>query len=306
VDPAGILRDALLAAQANVLWTESQLDAACERLRNERPRSQWLAGNPDLLRLDRVIQDLARRQECLTRAEAEYQRRYDERLRMAEAVPFQAPTTLDEEIAACHLLLEALASYASSELLLRLVGDRRFRPDIRAVLQDRVASIGRAIQSASREDYRGTTRWHKCYKAEMTAADARASGHRRPIADRLRHVEAERDRLAAEHASQIRASVDADLTSLKGEVDAARSALTEATDALASKGEVDRFVADCLDSYVAEQTRDLRAAHDAAVRACDDLRCQVIAEFRSRLATGFLAVRVEDFAPPNDLALAQE
>jgi hypothetical protein len=117
VDPAHILGDDLLAAQADVLRTQSELDTACERLRNEGPRSKWLAGNPDALRLDRLIQDLARRQECLSRAEAEYQRNYDERLRMAEAAPFQAPATLDAEIAACRRLAEALASYASTEQL---------------------------------------------------------------------------------------------------------------------------------------------------------------------------------------------
>jgi len=301
------LRDLLARADAQLVHAQVEWEAACEQARNIGKRTDWLADRPDLARLNHLIEDLPCRKSQLAQTRKEFQQAFDERVdERTKICPFQGPPELEDKIAQYRRVLQAFDVPASSELRQSLLREPRLELSLRAALSETGTSSDRARRYADRLAYARTKMWHKYYQEAMLDQDKPLRELIRSVREQLRRLEQERENLESDHARKIRSGVGVELGTLAERTVSARAALSEASEALSHRCEIDQHIGRRIEAFITDQTRGKREAYEAASRASEEARHRCISEFQSRLVHDFLLARIEDYVPSEEHPLRQE
>ncbi len=289
--------DAVAAVEALVAQRKANVEAACTEARASRSRDDCLVDHQDLLRLEQLSRDHPHRLSRLSNAEQVYQGAYQRRLAEKEQYcSFQVPAELAGPLEYYRWLAHALEGATDADLE-ALLSDVRLLDAHKATITSRI----KANRARWMPIYTLFSRASERPAAVAGGTDAEWAQSVQSVSESLHRLERVLDEQRRAHDKTLRSEVERELYSLKQAVKAAEAALLEAEKALARQPEIDAYVACRIESFIAEQTREKRAAYEAAVRAAEEIRRSCTEQFRSRLETDFLGTRTAEFAPPDHL-----
>jgi hypothetical protein len=267
MDDTPLSPDALAAAEALVEHRKAKLEAACAEARASRSRDEWLADRPDLLRLEQLIRDHPHRQARRSKARADYEGAYEQRLaEMERDRPFQAPAELAGRLERLRWLAHALKGTTDADLE-SLLSDTRLDDADRATIRRRIQA--------------NRARWvplHALWEASRRPAgvageaDAEWPEYVESVSAGLRSLERELAEQKRAHDAAIRCDVERELHSFNEAAHAAGAALLEAERALARQQELDDYVASRIKAFVDAHTRDEQREYNAALEAREEAR----------------------------------
>jgi DNA helicase-4 len=267
--PVPLPRDLLIAAKARVAHAKLQLEAAHEKMRHVRTRSDWLADRQDLALLDHLIDNLSLRQDTLALAQSEYNWTDDKSL--CEIIRVNYPKLVNE-VALYRWLHKKLKESMTPDELELLLNESQLDEANKEIITARIESLRKHTKWISFN--RIITGGRSSSVSYLGHTPACWNTYIRLVGERLQSMEQERNDLA--------------------------------NAALSRQSEIDQLVESRIEIYIVDQTRDQQKAFDDANKAYEDARNQCFSHFQSRLEQDFLAARIEDYAPSDDSSFRQQ
>jgi AAA domain len=287
MDTAQFHRNAVAAAAIQLARAEAELKSAQKTASQTAAGRDWLEDCPDLRRQANLIEDLPQREEEFGRRLKMYEEALAARLEtMRGEDPFHPSDELDASISFYRQFVEGLRAPGPELRLNRFLNDPHLRPNDRAILDRRVNN--------------------RCYPPEIGDGGVGWIRFRADVSKYVGQLEAERQDKPKQYDLTLRAAAKDELEGLWYNVEAARSALSDAKNALGNRPAIDQLVKSRIDHFMALETRRHLDKFDAARKAAEHARNRCVEAFQLALAADFLAARPGDFAPTNARELREQ